>query len=97
MEELGNIIIYQTEDGSTKINVRLEDETVWLNQIQMAELFDTSKQDISYHVNKIYEEKELEESRTVKEFLTVKDEGARSVSRKVKYYNLDMIISLGLE
>ena len=95
MEELGNIIIYQTEDGSTKINVRLEDETVWLNQIQMAELFDTSKQDISYHVNKIYEEKELEESRTVKEFLTVKDEGARSVSRKVKYYNLDMIISLG--
>lgn len=95
MEELGNIIIYQTEDGNTKINVRLEDETVWLNQIQMAELFDTSKQDISYHVNKIYEEKELEEFRTVKEILTVQDEGARSVSRKVKYYNLDMIISLG--
>ena len=94
-ETIGNIVIYQTDDGNTKIDVVLEDETVWLTQIQMAELFDTSKQDISYHINNIYEEKELEENRTVKEFLTVQDEGNRRVSRKVKYYNLDMIISIG--
>ncbi len=95
LENLGNIVIYQSEDGNTKIDVVLEDETVWLTQMQMADLFDTSKQDISYHINNIYEEKELEENRTVKEFLTVQDEGNRRVSRKVKYYNLDMIISLG--
>ena len=95
LENFGDIIIYQSEDGNTKIDVVLEDESVWLTQIQMAELFDTSKQDISYHINNIYEEKELEENRTVKEFLTVQDEGNRRVSRKVKYYNLDMIISLG--
>lgn len=95
LKNFGDIIIYQSEDGNTRIDVVLEDETVWLTQIQMAELFDTSKQDISYHINNIYEEKELEENRTVKEFLTVQNEGTRSVSRKVKYYNLDMIISLG--
>ena len=94
-DNFGDIIIYQSEDGNTKIDVILEDETVWLNQIQIAELFDTSKQDISYHINNIYEEKELEKNPTVKEFLTVQDEGTRRVSRKVKYYNLDMIISLG--
>ena len=95
LKNFGDIIIYQSEDGNTRIDVVLEDETVWLSQIQMAELFDTSKQDISYHINNIYEEKELEENRTVKEFLTVQDEGTRRVSRKVKYYNLDMIISIG--
>lgn len=95
LENFGDIIIYQSEDGNTKIDVVLEDESVWLTQIQMSKLFDTSKQDISYHINNIYEEKELEENRTVKEFLTVQDEGNRRVSRKVKYYNLDMIISLG--
>lgn len=95
VENMGNIIIYKSSDGNTKIDVKIEDETVWLTQAQMAELFDSSKQDVSYHINNIYEENELEENRTVKEFLTVQDEGSRRVSRKVKYYNLDMIISLG--
>ena len=95
VENMGNIIIYKSADGQTKIDVKIEDETVWLTQAQMAELFDSSKQDVSYHINNIYEENELEENRTVKEFLTVQDEGNRKVSRKVKYYNLDMIISLG--
>ncbi len=94
-ENLGDIIIYNSDDGNTKIAVKIEDETVWLSQQQMAELFDTSKQDISHHINNIYAEEELEENRTVKEFLTVQTEGNRKVSRNVKYYNLDMIISLG--
>ena len=92
---LGEIIIYQTDDGSTKLDVKIEEETVWLTQQQMAELFDTSKQDISHHIINIFQEQELDENQTVKEFLTVQIEGTRKVSRKVKYYNLDMIISLG--
>ena len=91
----GDIIIYQTEDGLTKIDVRVENETVWLSQQQMAELFDTTKQNISLHIKKIFYEEELDEASTVKEFLTVQKEGNRNVERKVKYYNLDMIISLG--
>ena len=91
----GDIIIYQTDDGLTKIDVRVENETVWLSQQQMAELFDTTKQNISLHIKKIFYEEELDEASTVKEFLTVQKEGNRNVERKVKYYNLDMIISLG--
>ncbi len=91
----GDIIIYQTEDGLTKIDVRVENETVWLSQQQMAELFDTTKQNISLHIKKNFYEEELDEASTVKEFLTVQKEGKRNVERKVKYYNLDMIISLG--
>ncbi len=91
----GDIIIYQTDDGLTKVDVRVENETVWLSQQQMAELFDTTKQNISLHIKKIFEEEELYENSTVKEFLTVQKEGNRKVERKVKYYNLDMIISLG--
>ena len=91
----GDIIIYQTDDGLTKVDVRVENETVWLSQQQMAELFDTTKQNISLHIKKIFEEEELYENSTVKDFLTVQKEGNRKVERKVKYYNLDMIISLG--
>lgn len=91
----GDIIIYQTEDGLTKIDVKIENETVWLSQQQMAELYDTTKQNISLHIKNIFDEEELIENSTVKEFLTVQKEGNRSVERKVKYYNLDMIISLG--
>lgn len=91
----GNIIIYQTDDGLTKIDVKIEDETVWLSQQQMAELFSTTKQNISFHIKNIYDEEELNENSTVKEFLTVQNEGNRSVERNVKFYNLDMIISLG--
>ena len=89
------IIIYQTQDGKTKIDVKIEDETVWLNQAQMVELFETTKQNISLHIKNIYEEGELDENSTVKDFLTVQNEGTRQVSRNVKYYNLDVIISVG--
>ena len=89
------IIIYQTEDGGTKIDVRMENETVWLTQLQMAELFQTTKQNISLHVNNAFKERELEVSATVKEYLTVQNEGEREVARSVKYYNLDVIIFVG--
>ena len=91
----GDIIIYQTDDGLTKIDVKVQNETVWLSQQQMAELFNTTKQNISLHIKNIYDEEELNENSTVKEFLTVQNEGNRSVERNVKFYNLDMIISLG--
>lgn len=90
-----NIVIYQLEDGKTKIDVKLENETVWLSQQQMADLYDTTKQNISLHIKNIFDEEELDINSTVKEFLTVQKEGKRKVERKVKYYNLDMIISLG--
>lgn len=93
--EENSIIIYTPEDGSTKIDVRLIDETVWLSQQQMAVLYDTTKQNISLHIKNIFEEGELNESSTIKEILTVQKEGNRNVERNVKYYNLDMIISLG--
>jgi hypothetical protein len=89
------IIIYQTQDGRTKIDVRMDDETVWLTQIQMAELFQTTKQNISLHINNAFKEGEIEPSTTVKEYLTVQNEGKREVSRSVKHYNLDVIISVG--
>ena len=89
------IVIYQTEDGQTQIDVRLENETVWLTQAQMVELFQTTKQNVSLHVGNVYKEGELEQEATVKEYLTVQNEGNRKVTRKVKYYNLDVIISVG--
>lgn len=88
-------IIYQTESGQTKIEVRLEDETVWLTQQLMADLFQTSKQNISHHINRIYEEGELAPEATVKKYLSVRQEGKRQVNRPLDYYNLDMIISVG--
>lgn len=93
--ENGDIIIYQTDDGLTKIDVKIQNETVWLSQQQMAELYDTTKQNISLHIRNIFDENELDENATVKEFLTVQKEGNRNVERNVKFYNLDMIISLG--
>lgn len=89
------IIIYQTQDGQTKIDVRLENETVWLTQNQMAELFQTTKQNVSLHIKNIFEEGELSENSTVKDYLTVQQEGNRKVSRNIFYYNLDVIISVG--
>ncbi len=94
-ENNNNIVIYQTDNGMTKIDVKLEDETVWLSQQQMADLYDTTKQNISLHIKNIFDEEELDINSTVKEFLTVQKEGNRKVERKVKYYNLDMILSLG--
>ena len=89
------IIIYQTEDGQTQIDVRLENETVWLTQAQMVELFQTTKQNVSLHVGNVFKEGELEQEATVKEYLTVQKEGKREVRRRVRYYNLDVIISVG--
>ena len=95
MKEDQKIIIYQTEDGQTQIDVRLENETVWLTQAQMVELFQTTKQNVSLHLGNLYKEGELEKEATVKEYLTVQQEGKRKVSRRVKYYDLDVIISVG--
>src|SRR5690554_5483334 len=89
------ILLYQTEDGRTKIDVRLEDETVWLSQVQMAELFQTTKQNISLHLKNVFEEGELQENATIKDYLTVQTEGKREVQRNLKIYNLDVIISVG--
>lgn len=89
------ILIYQTPDGNTKVDVRVEGETVWLTQNQLADLFQTTKQNISLHINNVFEEGELEEKATVKEYLTVQTEGKRQVKRSVLHYNLDVIISVG--
>lgn len=91
----GDIVIYQTEDGGTKIDVRFEGETVWLTQQQMAELFGSSRTNIVEHIRHIYEEGELDEDSTCRKFRQVRDEGGRQVSREIPHYNLDMIISLG--
>ena len=90
----GDIIIYQTEDGLTKINVKIENETVWLSQQQMAELFSTSRTNIIEHINNIYEE-ELDKNSTCQNFRQVRKEGNRNVTREIPFYDLDMIISLG--
>ena len=94
-ENQGDIVIYQTEDGGTKIDVRFVDETVWLTQQQMAELFQSSRTNIVEHIQHIYEEGELDEASTCRKFRQVRTEGNRQVTREIPYYNLDMIISLG--
>lgn len=91
----GEVIIYQTDDGNTKIDVRFVDETVWLTQKQMAELFQTSRTNVVEHIAHIYEEGELDEESTCRKFRQVRMEGKRQVARELPYYNLDMIISLG--
>lgn len=94
-EQQGEIIIYQTDNGDTKIDVRIEDETVWLTQQQMAELFQTSRTNVVEHIKNIYGESELDESSTCRKFRQVRTEGTREVTREMPFYNLDMIISLG--
>lgn len=94
MEE-SKVIIYQTPDGQTLIDVTLEEDTVWLTQAQMVELFQQTKQNISLHIKNIYTESELDKSSTVKESLTVQKEGSRTIRRPVAYYSLDVIISVG--
>ena len=95
VENKGDIVIYKTQDGLTKINVKFEDETVWLTQAQLVELYQTSKSNISEHIKHIFEEGELSQESTVRNFRTVQIEGNREVSREQVFYNLDMIISLG--
>lgn len=95
MKENNGIIIYQDEDGVTKVNVRFADEDVWLTQNQLAEIYDTTQENISMHIKNIYEDKELDENRTYKKFLLVRQEGNRQVKRNIDHYNLDVIIALG--
>ncbi len=95
MANASQLIIYQTETGETKLEVRLENETVWLTQKLMAELFQTTPQNITIHLKNIFEEGELEEAATCKDFLQVGKEGERMVGRSQKFYNLDAIISVG--
>ena len=90
-----DIIIYNTEDGKAKINLQYEDGTVWLSQLEIAELFQTTKQNVSKHVKAIFLEGELEERATVNYKLTVQKEGNRKISRQLAYYNLDMILAIG--
>ncbi len=94
-EQKGEIILYQAEDGTTKIEVRLENENVWLTQKMMAKLFQTTPQNITIHLKNIFDEGELKEEATCKDFLQVQNEGSRKIERKQKFYNLDAIISVG--
>ena len=91
----GELILYRTEDGRTRVQVRFEGETVWLTQAQMAEVFQTTVPNINLHLRNIFDEGELNEGATIKEYLIVRLEGARQVSRPVLHYNLDAIIALG--
>ena len=93
--EYGEILIYQTDDGQTNIEVKIEDDTVWLTQQQMSELFQTSRTNVVEHIKHIYEEGELDEISTCRNFRQVRKEGNREVTRQIPHYNLDMIISLG--
>ena len=95
MDNHGEILIYQLEDGLTNIEVKMQDETVWLSQQQMADLFQTSRTNIVEHIKHIYEEDELSEVSTCRKFRQVRTEGNRKVSRELPFNNLDMIISLG--
>lgn len=92
---MSDVIFYTTDDGATKIDLRLENGTVWLSQLEIAELFQTTKQNISKHIQAIYDENELEEKATVNHQLTVQNEGNRDVSRNIALYNLDVILSVG--
>jgi hypothetical protein len=94
-DQKGEIILYQTENSVTKIEVRLENSTVWLSQQQMSELYQTSRTNVVEHIKHIFEEEELNAISTCRNFRQVQTEGLRSVTREVTYYNLDMIISLG--
>lgn len=93
--EYGEILIYQTDNGQTNIEVKIEDDTVWLTQQQMSELFQTSRTNVVEHIKHIYEEGELDEISTCRNFRQVRKEGNREVTRQIPHYNLDMIISLG--
>ena len=95
MNENNQIIIYQTEDGQTQVDVRMENETVWLTQAQMAELFHTDRTSIVRHINNIYKVEELDRESTCAKIAQVQIEGNRSVTRQIPYFNLDMIISVG--
>ena len=91
----GQFLLYQTPDGDSQIEVKLQDDTVWLSLDQMAELFQRNKSTISRHIKNVLEDGELQEEATIANFATVQNEGTRKVERVIAYYNLDMIISVG--
>ena len=91
----GEIVIYKNEDGNISFEAKLEDETIWLTQDMMAKLFETTVPNINMHIKNVYEDEELEQERTIKDFLIVRKEGSRTVSRQIAHYNLDMILSVG--
>lgn len=95
MENYGEILIYQSDDGLTNVEVKIQDEIVWLTQQQMAELFQTSRTNVGEHIKHIYDEGELDKISTCRNFRQVRKEGQREVTREIPFYNLDMIISLG--
>lgn len=95
MNEENKIILYQDDNEITRVSVRFADADLWLTQAQLAEIYDTTKQNISQHIENILNEGELDIQRTVKEFLTVRQEGNRQVQRTIIHYNLDMVIALG--
>lgn len=92
---MSELILYSSEDGQTRLHLRVEGESVWLSQLEVAELFKTSKQNVSLHIRNIFEDAELSPQATVKESLTVQSEGARQVKRKLVHYNLDLILAIG--
>ena len=94
-EPQSSIILYQTEDGRTRIQCRFENETIWLTQMQLAELFQTTVPNINQHLKAIYAEEELVEDATVKPYLIVRSEGQRVVSREVRHYSLPVILAVG--
>ena len=95
MRDNGNIIVYVDDNGKPQVDVRFQDETVWLTQAQMVDLYQSSKANVSEHIKNIFDEGELDPAATVRKFRTVRTEGDRQVERELEYYNLDMIISLG--
>lgn len=95
MDDSNQIIIYQSEDGETRIDAKFTGDTVWLSQQQMAELFQTSRSNVVEHLQHIYDDNELDEISACRKFRQVRMEGTRQVSREIPFYNLDMIISLG--
>jgi len=94
-ENHSRFIIYQTENGATNLDVHFQDETVWLTQKLLSELFQTTPENILMHLKNIYQEGKLDDLATTKDFLVVRKEGGRQVKRKLKHYNLDAIISVG--
>ncbi|MBR7171039.1 MAG: virulence RhuM family protein, partial [Prevotella sp.] len=95
MDKENKIILYKDDDGKVSVSTRFADEDVWLTQAQLAEIYQTTKQNVSQHIDNILSVGELDVNRTVKKFLTVREEGKRKVQRDITYYNLDMIIALG--
>lgn len=92
---MSELILYTTADGQTRLHLRVETDTIWLSQLEIAKLFQTTKQNVSLHAKNIFEDKELAPEATVKESLTVASEGGRQVKRKISYYNLDLILAIG--